>query len=272
MKVLLFGGTGMLGHIVKIVFEEAGHEVCAPSRDFYDVTMGIDALRERVHSYSPDYIVNCVGILVKASEENPDIARLVNSSFPHWLEEIMGPFHVIHASTDCVFSGDLLYPLTYRETDVQDAISVYGKTKAAGEISGTIRTSIIGPELKDGSGLFHWYMTSEGEVKGYTDHWWNGITTLEWARQALRVMERQERFGLLQIGLNKPINKETLLFHIKCVFGVPTEITPTAVSSCNRVLWSSIEVPTIVQQLDELRRFMIQHEYKYEQYREVLRA
>ena len=126
VKVLLFGGTGMLGHIVKIVFEEAGHEVCAPSRDFYDVTMGIDALRELVYSYFPDYIVNCVGILVKASEENPDIARLVNSSFPHWLEEIMDPFHVIHASTDCVFSGDLLYPLTYRETDVQDATGQYG--------------------------------------------------------------------------------------------------------------------------------------------------
>ena len=270
MKILVFGGSGMLGHMVKTVFEEAGHEVFAPSRNCYDITMGKDALCELIYSYNPDYVVNCIGMLVKESEENPEAAKLINSSFPHWLEEIMGSFKVIHASTDCVFSGDLLYPLQYMETYDKDAQSIYGQTKAKGEISGTIRTSIIGPELKNGSGLFHWFMTSKGEVKGYTDHWWNGITTLEWAKQALRVMERQERFGLLQMGLNKPLNKETLLFHIKCIFGIQTEIVPTAISFCNKVLRSSIEVPTIVQQLDELRKFMIQHEYMYEQYKEVL--
>lgn len=270
MKVLLFGGTGMLGHVVKIVLEEEGHEVFSPSRDFYDITMGKDALRFLVESFNPDYIVNCIGVLVKESEENPELAKLINSSFPCWLEDIMGPFKVIHASTDCVFLGDLFSSLSYVETDKKDASSVYGKSKAAGEITGTIRTSIIGPELKDGTGLFHWFIKSKGEVKGYIDHYWNGITTLEWARQINKIMLRGERFGLVQIGIKKSISKHELLLYIKDVFNLDTIITPWKGGYCNRVLRSSVEVPHIRQQIDEMRNFMLDHIGIYEQYKEVL--
>ena len=51
----------------------------------------------------------------------------------------------------------------YNESDFRDADDIYGRSKALGEIINdkdlTIRTSIIGPELKlNGEGLFHWFM------------------------------------------------------------------------------------------------------------------
>lgn len=47
----------------------------------------------------------------------------------------------------------------------------------------TVRTSIIGPELKEnGIGLFHWFMKQKGEIKGYANVFWNGVTTLELAK------------------------------------------------------------------------------------------
>lgn len=270
VKILLFGGTGMLGHVVKIILEEAGHDVFAPTRDIYDVTMGKDALRELIYSYDPSYVINCIGVLVKESNDNPDIAKLVNSSFPHWIEEMVDPFKVIHASTDCVFSGDLLCPLTYSETDNKDASTVYGRSKAEGEITGTVRTSIIGPELKNGTNLFHWFVNSKGKVNGYSDHFWNGITTLEWARQALRIIEREERFGLIQMGLKRPVRKDELLSYIKDIFNLDVSIVSCVAGHCNRVLRSSVEVPHIRQQIDEMRNFMLDHIGIYEQYKEVL--
>lgn len=65
---------------------------------------------------------------------------------------------LIHVSTDCVFSGK---KGNYNESDFRDADDIYGRSKALGEIINdkdlTIRTSIIGPELKlNGEGLFHW--------------------------------------------------------------------------------------------------------------------
>ena len=43
----------------------------------------------------------------------------------------------------------------------------------------TLRTSVIGPELKrDGEELFHWFMSQTGEVNGFTKAIWSGVTTL----------------------------------------------------------------------------------------------
>lgn len=270
MRVLLFGGTGMLGHIVKIVLEEAGHIVFSPSRELYDITMGKAVLKTLVCSFIPDYIVNSTGILIKDSENNPDMAQLINTDFPRWIEEIMGASRIIHASTDCVFSGNLLAPATYNETDNKDATSVYGKTKAAGEIAGTIRTSIIGPELKKGTGLFHWFVNCKEYTKGYTDHYWNGITALEWAKQALKIIEKNEPFDLIQIGLATPLTKDVLLYYISDVFYLDIYIVPHIAGECNRALQSAIEVPSIEEQLTELRDFMLKHIDIYGQYKGVL--
>src|SRR5690606_27782525 len=108
--------------------------------------------------------------------------------------------YLIHISTDCVFSGK---KGDYIETDQKDGSSVYAQSKSLGEITGdnilTIRTSIIGPELKNnGIGLFHWFMSQQGQIQGYSNVFWNGVTTLELAKVIHRLINKQMD-GLIHI-------------------------------------------------------------------------
>ena len=93
-------------------------------------------------------------------------------------------FKYIQIGTDYVFSGQRG---NYDESSFQDTSDVYGKTKVAGEIEQLgkfiLRGSIVGPELGEGKSLLNWFLSEEGgEVSGFSDHSWNGITTLNFAK------------------------------------------------------------------------------------------
>ena len=116
---------------------------------------------------------------------------------------------LIHNSTDCVFSGEK--GTSYIETDEKDGNGVYAKTKGIGEVISdkhlTIRTSVVGPELKsDGEELFHWFMTQSGTISGYTRAIWSGVTTLELAKAVLWSIENKIT-GLYHITNNDSICK-----------------------------------------------------------------
>lgn len=121
------------------------------------------------------FVINCIG-MIKPYCDNVPVAIEVNALFPHEL-----PSHTIQIATDCVFSGRRG---NYVETDPHDALDVYGKTKSLGEAPHikNLRCSIIGPELKTHSSLYDWVLAQKGEVNGYTNHLWNGITTLAFSR------------------------------------------------------------------------------------------
>jgi len=75
---------------------------------------------------------------------------------------------LVHISTDCVFSG---LRGGYTELDHPDSDDLYGRTKLLGEVdypdAVTLRTSIIGHELRGGRSLLSWFLSQEGKVKGY---------------------------------------------------------------------------------------------------------
>ena len=88
---------------------------------------------------------------------------------------------LIHISTDCVFSGE---KGNYLETDQSDAKDLYGKTKFLGELTSyknsiTLRSSIIGPELKGRLSLLEWFLNTKESVNGFTNAIYSGFTTLE---------------------------------------------------------------------------------------------
>lgn len=63
----------------------------------------------------------------------------------------------------------------------------------------TIRTSIIGPELKsNGTGLLHWFLNQNDTISGYSRAFWSGVTTLELAKQT-HEMIKQDIKGLFQL-------------------------------------------------------------------------
>ncbi|MEI2325691.1 dTDP-4-dehydrorhamnose reductase family protein [Priestia megaterium] len=228
MKILILGGKGMAGHVITRYFQQKPeYHVFYTSRDpedkdgiYVDIT-NLTKLEEVIESIKPDITINCIGILNEHATNNNKLAFQVNSLLPHQLVKLMERCQgkLIHISTDCVFSGN---KGDYTESDIPDGTSVYAQSKQLGEIISdnhlTIRTSIIGPELKeDGIGLFLWFMQQTGVIKGYEKVWWNGVTTLELAK-AIEVMIKQNVTGLYHLGSKEKISKFELLRIIQEIF------------------------------------------------------
>ena len=221
-KILILGATGMAGHIAYYFLKSTDkYEISnAVFRNkltedsiILDVTNPSDVERI-ITSVNPNIIINCIGVLIKGSKDHPDNAIYINAYFPHLLKRIADDCNakLIHISTDCVFSGK---KGQYTETDFRDADDVYGRSKALGEINNdkdlTIRTSIIGPELKQyGEGLFHWFMQQTGSVNGYINAFWGGVTTLELAK-ALDLAIENKITGLVHLTNGDKISKFDLL-------------------------------------------------------------
>ena len=185
-KILILGATGMAGHVAHAYLKDTQqYEISnivfrTPLNEesiVVDVT-NKEKLRKAITDISPDIILNCIGVLIGGSANNPANAIYINAYLPHFLASIARTIDakLIHISTDCVFSGK---KGMYFENDFRDADDVYGRSKALGEINNeidlTIRTSIIGPEIKkNGEGLFHWFMNQTGEINGFTKAFWGG--------------------------------------------------------------------------------------------------
>lgn len=221
-KLLILGSTGMLGHIVFNYLNQQDEF------ELYDIVYrnklrdesivcdisNLGQVKDTINSIRPDFIVNCIGILIKGSTRNPANAIFINSYFPHLLVQIADELNakVIHISTDCVFSGT---KGSYKQTDFRDADDTYGRSKALGEIFSnrhlTLRTSIIGPEIKtDGEGLFHWFMNQTGEITGYTESFWGGVTTFQLAKNIEQSIQNNLT-GLYHVTNGEPISKFELL-------------------------------------------------------------
>jgi dTDP-4-dehydrorhamnose reductase len=237
-KVLVLGSTGMIGHQVfnylkvNSVFELYNVSFRKKLQDdsfILDARIE-DTLVKYIESISPNYIINCIGILINGSNRDPENAIFLNSYLPHRLCRLADAINakLIHISTDCVFSGEKKTP--YCETDEKEGKGVYAKTKGIGEvITGnhlTLRTSVVGPELKgDNEELFHWFMNQSGTVSGYTRTIWSGVTTLELAKAILWSIENKIT-GLYHITNNDSICKYDLLKLFKKYTGKEINIIP----------------------------------------------
>lgn len=244
MRILVLGATGMLGNAVFRLFDtDPSHEVWGTLRspaalrhfpanermltavDVLDQDILI-SLFERVH---PDVVINCVGLIKQlADANNPLISLPINSLLPHRLANLCALVgaRLIHVSTDCVFSGR---KGNYVETDISDAEDMYGKSKYIGEISDqpqvvTLRTSIIGHELASSHSLVDWFLSSKGEVRGFSRAIFSGLPTVELARVMKdHVLLRPDLSGLYHVA-STPIAKLDLLRLVAAEYGKRTAI------------------------------------------------
>jgi len=223
----------------------------------------------------PEYVVNCVGVLNRDAEDNPEKSILLNSYFPHFLAKIgkTNNFKLIHISTDCVFDGK---KGGYTEDSIKDGKGFYAETKALGEViygnNLTIRTSIIGPELKeDGIGLFHWFMQQNNKISGYTNAYWTGITTIELAKVIIKAIE-EKISGLHHVVNNEKINKFDLVNLFKIVFDkTKLEIEPFDGYKVDKSLIKTDQtfnytVPTYKTMINEMKTWIENHQSFYKFY------
>ena len=222
-KVLVLGSTGLIGHQVYFLLEANGNYDLfnfAYRTKLQKDTKILDARNEEaflksIIEISPDYIVNCLGILIDGANADAENAIFLNAYLPHRLAKLADKINakLIHISTDCVFSGKKTSK--YLETDFKDGRGVYAKSKGLGEVIHpnhlTLRTSVVGPELKsNGEELFHWFMNQSGNISGYTKAIWSGVTTIELAR-AVECAIRLDIKGLYHVTNNSSITKYDLL-------------------------------------------------------------
>jgi dTDP-4-dehydrorhamnose reductase len=141
MKILLFGADGQVGWELRRSLAPLG-EVVALTRQGGDAAAlglcgdladlrGIAATVGRVR---PDVVVNAAAYTaVDHAESEPALADLINAQAPGVLAqaaEAVGAW-MVHYSSDYVFDGSGTSP--WRESDPTGPLSVYGRTKLAGE-------------------------------------------------------------------------------------------------------------------------------------------
>ena len=221
---------------------------------------------EKIKLFGPSYIFNCIGLIPQKSTITSDLF-FINSFFPSDLvSNLAEGQHFIHPSTDCVFDG--LNNKFYSKYDVENADDDYGKSKAYGEllISGKknttiVRVSIIGLNflLKKQFGLLGWFLEHDDkqEVNGYTNHYWNGITTLEWCKIVEReiINSRNER-KIIQLGTKNEISKYDLLLLFNKSFKRSIIVKPFLhAKTVKKLLTSDLMCSEIETQLVEFKKF-----------------
>jgi dTDP-4-dehydrorhamnose reductase len=238
-----------------------------------------EAVKTILKKINPDYVINCAGILINGSRDSPMNAIYINAYFPHLLSQMINENNpsakLIHISSDCVFSGSKGY---YRDLDTKDALDIYGMTKNLGEIVDshnlTIRTSIIGPELKkNGEGLFHWafQQRQKGYINGYDKSIWGGVTTLELAKSIKELIEYNIT-GLYQLTNGERISKFALLMLIVKQFQLKVTVHRIDGKINDKSILPSLRenfqyfVPSYQIMIKELSEFMHTNYELYKQY------
>ena len=273
-KILILGSAGMAGHMLyKYLKPNENYRVMGVARNkdygFCDLALDINSkirtLPNLIKEVEFDFIVNCVGLLIKDNQDDLSNAIFINGWFPHYLATLTNSMKtkVIHLSTDCIFSGK---DGPYHEKSEPDGEGNYARTKYLGEINNekdlTIRMSIIGPELKpNGTGLFQWFMKQQGEIKGYSEAIWNGITTYELAKQIDKLMSINLT-GIYNLAPTFDISKCALLCELQSTYCKDdVNIVPDNTVALDKTLITSRSkeyspnIPSYTIQLKELKEF-----------------
>ena len=263
MKVTVIGSRGMAGHVIVKYLAQQGHAVTAVDRTVLNIEQ--DNVNDFFNSLNADFVVNAVGLLVKDSIDRPDRAAIVNSWWPQYCAYRLKDTNtkLIHLSTDCVFDGK---QGNYVETDAHTETNAYGRSKSFGEVNNskdiTFRMSIIGPELKNGTGLLNWALSNqEQELPGWDNAWWNGITTLQLAKCIDQYINNPIVAGVYHLVNNAvKINKYDLLCKINEVYGLgkrivrtqgPKTVNKILVDTCNKIDFAIPDYDTQLQQLKD---------------------
>ncbi|MEA4925766.1 MAG: SDR family oxidoreductase [Syntrophomonadaceae bacterium] len=260
-KVLVLGVNGMLGH--KLFLHLAGCEnldvygtarnrdvwlKCFPLPAIENIYFNVNAcnfvsLAKVINSVRPDWVINCIGIIKQSAMGRNYIENIyVNALFPHKVARLCAEAgaRMLHISTDCVFSGARG---TYLETDIPDALDLYGRCKLLGEVDYspglTLRTSIIGHEIQSRLGLIEWFLAQQGRIQGYSRHIYSGFPTIELANIiASYIIPQSCLNGVYHLSSN-PISKYELLQIVAQEYSKDIEIEPFAGTLCDRSLDSS---------------------------------
>lgn len=264
-KILVTGSTGMLGYAVSSYFKFKNYYVTEITRNEFDIANDpMDKFEKFLDGI--EVVINCAGVIKPSISKNTveDILK-INSIFPRNLAKIcdIKDIKCFHITTDCVYSGK---KGNYTENDYFDAEDLYGLSKIAGETKDcmTLRTSIIGEEKGNKRSLLEWAKSQAGkEVNGFTNHLWNGVTTLYLAEIIENILKKNlYQKGIFHIYSHSKVNKYELLQIFNEVYDLKLKINPVeAEEKVDRSLSSiydisiKLSIKLLEQQVKEMKIF-----------------
>ena len=258
-KVLVLGSNGMLGSQVFETFKDRKIDTYSTKtnpdgpRDF-QFRFGIDDLEQIIFEIpNLDYIINCIGAIPQRNPQSENFE--LNWELPLLLQNLSDKigFKVIQIATDCAFDGLIG---GYSEADARSAKDAYGKSKVLGEVLSSqfmhIRCSIIGND-KEAKSLYSWLVSHDENavVTGYTNHIWNGVTTLAFANVAAGIIINESfvsgihhlvplsivtKYELLELILKSENRRDLTIIPYKTVMKVDRTLT-TINPNLNQELW-----------------------------------
>ena len=299
MKVVVLGASGMLGSMVlDYLAQDSSLELVATARS-QDLLQKLQMAYPKGVEYrlldtekctvrelaellgKAGWAINAIGV-IKPYIHDDDAAEvkravMINALYPHLLAQAAEQTgcRVLQIATDCVYSG---IKGRYVEKDSHDPLDAYGKTKSLGEVYSPnvyhLRCSIIGPEPKGHVSLLDWFLGQPrgAGVGGYTNHQWNGVTTLHFAKLCQGIIKQEMKLLHVQhIIPTGVVSKAELLqcfareYQRQDITITPTEAKTvidrtlaTVDDSLNRRLWAAAgyaDPPSVPQMVAEMARF-----------------
>lgn len=241
LKVLILGSTGLLGNMVNRYFCKIDNlEVITieskyrwPNPDF----------KSFICEQNVDFIINCVGAIHQRTKDFS-----INYDLPIWLDDI--GVRIIHPGTDCEMDDDD-YGVSKKRA--RDYIINSGKNTKI------IKTSIIGTEINTNFSLMSWFLSNkDGDVvNGFTNHLWNGNTTLTWSKICHDMIMNWEKYNKETIISSNCVSKFELLSSINNIFDRKIIINEhESIKSINKCLKGDIDTKSINEQIIELKKFL----------------
>lgn len=262
---LVLGHKGMLGQMVMQYFADKAelHTI-----DYRFAENEKWTFLNTLKKFPNAIIINCIG-KIKQKTDNENELLWANALLPLALtEHLLDSQTLIHPSTDCVFDG--LQGSAYSLTQTPTARDAYGWSKRLGETALKnrkntliLRVSIIGPDNSgNNKGLLAWFLSNaaQSRLRGFTNHYWNGITTLEWCKQLEKFLKfndfEQQNCRIEQMGTKQSYSKYEMLLLFQKIFNTRLIIEPFETPQrIDRRLQPTVVAPPLEQQLSELKQF-----------------
>ena len=279
MKIAVLGATGMLGCML-VDYLSNYFEVVVTVRKGYKPLANVETryLEEPFETVAKalegcQWAINAIGAIPQRVSSNAEML-LTNAKFPAELAKVSS-CPVIQIATDCVYSGE---KGNYKETDRPDPIDSYGESKLKGEVEAPnmhhIRCSIVGPERHRKSLLGRFLsLPSKATVPGYANHYWNGLTTLHFAKICRGIIENSiplphmhhlvpadsvSKWKLLKLFANEFGRKDVVIEPTKAIetiYRTPATTNP----KLNQELWQAVGYdypPTIAKMVKALAEYI----------------
>lgn len=241
MRIIILGGTGLLGQALQKEIQIRNYEVITVARNNADYCVDITddlKLEELINKTKPNIIINaCAIVNHKFCDENPDCAYKTNARPSAILAKLAKEynFKYVYISTDGYFNGDT--NLKHSESSQVELLNEYARTKYVGEIfsltnrdSLVVRTNIVGFRGKKNQPTFvEWVVNSlknKETITLFDDYYTSSITVTQFSKSLLDIIEK-DISGVINLASSEVFSKKDFIETLADKFGFSLENTKT---------------------------------------------